>query len=259
MKIRTGVLLAILVFGLVGNTQAQLDESDSARSQVRLALSGNRQKGNVDILMVRGRLDFLVKFHPHLIFKTQNSLLYQEFFEKKADQDVFSRNYLYFRPERKIYPYAIGYVSTNYRRKIDHRYFGGFGMTWQVVRSKGHSVKLSTNAIYESTVFDSQTFNFSEFDGQDQIKLWRQSIYLRGIHWMFEKKLMLYYDAYWQPQLIRSKNFRYQANIGVDLQVWKGLNLNANYLLAFESVVVEKVLQRDGIFTFGLSYQIKKI
>jgi hypothetical protein len=57
----------------------------------------------------------------------------------------------------------------------------------------------------------------------------------------------------------RNNNFRYQANIGVDFPVWKGLNLNANYLLAFENVVVEKVLQRDAIFTFGLSYQIKKM
>lgn len=209
--------------------------------------------------LARGRLDFLFQINPDFIFKTQNSLLYQEFFEKKADQDIFSRNYLYFKPERRIYPYAIGYVSTNYRRKIDHRYFGGVGLTWQLVCSEKHSLKLSSNVIYESTVFDSQTFNFPEFDGQDQIKLWRQSFYVRGIHWVFERKMMLYYDAFWQPHLGRNNNFRYQANIGVDFPVWKGLNLNANYLLAFENVVVEKVLQRDAIFTFGLSYQIKKM
>lgn len=259
MKIRSGLFLVFLVFSPGKNSFAQLDESDSAQSQVRFVLNGNRQKGNVDILMVKGRLDFLLKLNQNFIFKTQNSLLYQEFFENKADLDVFSRNYLYFRPQGKFYPYAIAYISTNFRRKIDHRYFTGVGLTWQVVRSEGHSLKLSTNVIYESTVFDSQNFNFPEFNGNDQINIWRQSIYLRGIHRVFERKLMLFYDAYWQPNLSRSRDFRYQANVGVDLPVWKGLNLNANFLIAFENVVAEKVLSKDSIFTFGLTYQIKKL
>ena len=258
MIFRPWFLFLILIWCSVTITQAQLDESDSAKTQVRLVLNGNRQKGNVNMAMVRGRMDFLFRINPDFIFKTQNSLLYQEFFEKKADQDIFSRNYLYFKPQNKFYPYAIGYVSTNFRRKIDHRYFAGIGLTWQVVQTELHSVKLSTNTIYESSVFDSQVFNFPEFDGKDNIRLWRQSIYLRGIHRILENKLTVFYDAFWQPHLLRSKNFRYQVNIGMDLPVWKGLNMNANYLLGFENVVAEKVLQKDSIFSFGLSYQIKK-
>lgn len=259
MNYKIVFLLIFLALGRTIDTQAQLDESDSAQSQIRIVLNGNRQKGNVDILMARGRLDFLSKLDPSLIFKTQNSVLYQEFFGSKADQDIFSQNYLYFKPHRKFYPYGIAYISTNYRRKIDHRYFTGVGLTWQLLQDGNHSVKLSTNVIYESTAFASQTFNFPEFNGADQIRLWRQSLYLRGVHRFFEKKLKLFYDAYWQPQLARTKNFRYQANIGLDFPVWKGLNLNANYLMTYENVVAEKVLQRDSIFTFGLSYQIKKM
>ncbi|MCR9013936.1 DUF481 domain-containing protein [Aquiflexum gelatinilyticum] len=259
MIMRTWFLFLILFCCFVNISKAQLDESDSAKNQVRLVLNGNRQKGNVNIAMVRGRMDFLFRINPDFIFKTQNSLLYQEFFEKKADRDIFSRNYLYFKPQNRFYPYAIGYVSTNFRRRIDHRYFAGIGVTWQMILTGLHSVKLSTNTIYESTVFDSQVFNFPEFDGKDNIRLWRQSIYLRGIHRIFEKKLTVFYDAFWQPHLLRTKNFRYQANIGLDFPVWKGFNLNVNYLLGFENVVAEKVLQRDSIFSFGLSYQIKKL
>jgi hypothetical protein len=258
MKVRVLILL-FLVFAKMENPLfAQINESDTAKLQLRLAVNGNRQRGNVDLATWRAKLEFLGTLGERWVFKTQNNALYQAFFGNKADADIFSRNYLYFNPKRLIYPYAIGFVSTNFRRKIDIRYFVGLGLTWQVIRRQGNVVKLSTNIVHEYSGFSGEDFNFPEYNGSRQIELWRNSIYLSGVHDIGGNRLRLYYEAFWQPELRRGPNYRAQVTGGIDFPLWKGLSANLSYLYSYENVVVENILQRDSILLFGLSYQMKK-
>lgn len=237
----------------------QINESDTAKWQLRASVNGNYQKGNVDILVVRSRLDFLYAPQKDIVFKTQNNSLYQAFYDKKADNDVYSRNYLYFRPLSKVYPFAIGYVSTNFRRKIDMRYFVGLGGTVQLVNTKYNVVKMSLSTVYERTTFTESKFNFLEYNGNDYIKLWRATAYISGTHLLFGQRIRLYYDAYVQPALGKGNknNYRTQFDIGFDVPVWKGLSLNALYTFTHENVVIQKIKNDDKILAFGLSYQLK--
>ena len=250
------ITTAMLLLSL-GKSFAQLNESDTLRFQLRASLTGSYQHGNVEVLNIKGRLD-LTFSQQHWVYKSQNSSLYQAFYNTKADNDIFSRNYLYYQPRRRVYPFAIAYLSTNFRRKISNRYFAGTGVSWQVINTPKTVIKLSASEVYEVTKFTSKVFNYSVYNGSEAIKLWRGTLYLSGWHNLMAGGIRLYYDAYWQPSFRDRHNYRTQLDIGTDLSVWKGFSFTALFTYMHENVVAAGIRQNDKLLSFGLSYNLKR-
>lgn len=236
----------------------QLNESDTAHFQLRAGATGAWQQGNVELLVLRARLELVSNSHQPLVFKTQNNSLYQGFSGRKADNDLNSRNYLYWKPANTVYPFTMAYVQTNFRRQIDFRWFAGAGATWQVVQKPRTNLKLSGSLVKESTAFSGNRYNETAYNGSSQINLWRGTLYLAGLHLLFNERLKLYYAAYWQPGLEHVPNNRAQLDAGMDFAVWKGLSFLVQYNMSYEQVVATSVKQDDRMLTFGLSYQLKK-
>lgn len=251
------IIFAFLSLSLA-KSFAQLNESDTTKFQLGASLTGNYQQGNVEVLNIKSKIDFSFLLDKNWVFKSQNSSLYQAFYSKKADNDVFSRNYLYYKPQHKFYPFAIAYISANFRRKIENRYFTGAGVTYQVINTKNNVLKLSASAVYEATKFKNSLYNYPEYNGNENINLWRATLYVGGWSYLFEKHIRLYYDAYWQPAFKNSNNYRSQFDIGADFPIWKGVSFNALFALTHENVVVEKIKQDDKLLTFGLVYNLKR-
>jgi hypothetical protein len=251
------ILMAIAGFILRGPAIAQINESDTSKWQIKTSLSGNYQTGNVVFLNIRSKFDVLFSPNRRWVFKSQNNSLYQSFYDKKADNDVFSKNYVYYKPQNNFYTYAMSFVSANYRRKIDARYFVGLGETWQIVNNRQHFVKFSLSAVYEQTTFSEAVFNAAEYNGSNKINVWRGTAYIAGGHQLFDKHLYVFYDAYWQPAFDNSTNYRMQYDIGFNFPLWKGLAVNVLYAFSQENVVVQKIKTNDAVLTFGFSYAMK--
>ncbi len=252
-------LFLSLVFLLLvwAGLSAQINESDTVKLQLRASLTGNYQQGNVNVLAIRSRIDFTYSPLKDVVFKSQNSSLYQEFSSKKADNDLFSRNYFYYKPQNRVYPFAIAYISTNYRRKIDTRIFSGAGTTWQLLNKKYHVIKLSASAVYETNTFNGSSYNYAEYNGSNKINLWRGTFFMGGWDYLFNKRLRLYYDAYWQPAFNNKNNYRTQFDIGVDFPVWKGLSFTALYTFTHENITIIGIRQEDKLLSFGLAYNVR--
>lgn len=253
------VYIFMVIFLSLGweTTYAQLNESDTIKLQLRVGLSGNCQSGNVALLSIRGRLDMSFMPIKNWVFKTQNSHLYQEFYNVQADNDLFSRNYLYFKPQQKVYPFAMMYASTNYRRKIDSRYFAGAGLTYQLVNRKYNLVKTSASVVYEESKFNGTKYNFESLNGKNQLNIWRSTFYIAGLHQIINNKLKLYYNAFWQGAFSDVNDYRTQLDVGLDFQIWKGLSFNMLHTFTHENVVISKIKQEDQIITFGFAYNFK--
>ncbi len=232
---------------------AQINESDTLKFQANLSLTGFWQEGNVETFIFRAKSG--VSFRPvkGLVFKTQNSYLYQEFGKQKADEDILSLNFLYINPERKVYPFVLGFVSSNFRREIDLRYLLGAGVTFQVLRSEKHTLKFSLSCEYEGTDFAKTTFNKPEYNGSRFIATWRTTLWIFGKHQLFDKKLIINYESYFQPSLEQGNNFRWQADVGLELPVWKFFSFKANYLYTYESIVIENQREDDKVLSFGIN------
>jgi len=256
MKNKLILAMAMLFSGSIAI--AQLNESDTVKFQMRASASGSWQRGNVELLVVRGKFDFVANGNKSLVFKCQNNSLYQQFGSLKADNDINSRSYLYYRPQQKIYPFAMFFVQSNFRRKIDYRIFGGIGITYHLVRAENNTIKLSVSLVNEKTRFATNQFNQVYYNGDYNIALWRSTFYISGTHKIAKNKLRFFYNAYWQPALETIPNNRVQVDGAVEMPIWKGLSVNAQYIFNYEQVVSEKIKPIDRMMTFGVSYQFKK-
>lgn len=232
---------------------AQINESDTLNFKARLSLTGFWQGGNVNTLIFRASSDMAFKPWKNWVFKTKNSYVYQEFGKEKADEDILSLNFLYINPERKFYPLFLGFISTNFRREIDLRYLFGAGVTYQILRDKKNWLKMSLTSEFEQTNFARANFNHTEYNTSKSINTLRGTIWINGRYELFKKKLILTHESFFQPSLEQGNNFRWQADIGVELPVWKYVNFKINYLHTYENIVIVDQKEQDQFFTFGIT------
>ncbi|UAM98425.1 DUF481 domain-containing protein [Polaribacter litorisediminis] len=232
---------------------AQINESDTLNLRANLSLTGFWQGGNVETLIFRAKSEVSFKPSKKMVFKTMNSYVYQAFGKTKADEDILSLNFLYFNPKRKLYPLVLGFVSTNFRREINLRSLLGVGVTYQVLENKEYWLKFSISSEYEQTKFDKTRFNISEYNGNQSINTFRSTFWVNGKYNLFKKKVIINHEIYFQPSLEQRDNFRWQADVGLELPVWKFLNFKINYRHTFESIVIESQKQEDGMMSFGFT------
>ncbi len=238
-----------------GVAQAQLNESDTLLLQYQLALNGSYQSGNLKVVTLLSRLETSVAPSAHWALKTQNFWRYQAFYDRKSDHDFASRNFLYLGQRRRVYPFLMGFLSANFRRKVDRRYFVGPGLTWQLLRRPEQTMKFSAAAVYESTRFAGQAYNHRAYDGSAYIRTWRATLRLAGQHRVLERRLRVGYEIYVQPSLERADNFRWLAEQSLEMSLWKALSFLTFLQYSHENVVVQGVQPDDLIITFGLGWR----
>ncbi len=231
----------------------QINESDSLKVKADLSLTGFWQGGNVETLIFRAKSGVTYKPWKKWVVKTQNSYVYQEFGKEKADADFLSLNFLYFNPEKKLYPQVLGFLSTNFRREISSRALIGAGFTWQAYKKDKNWLKFSLTSEYEQTNFDNTDFNIDEYDSSDEINTFRGTIWVNGKYYLFKEKVIITHESYVQPSLEKSNNYRWQADFGLEFPIWKFLNFKINYLRTFESIVIEGQKREDQFLTFGFT------
>ena len=236
--------------------RAQLNESDTARLQIRIQATGMWQRGNVVLNLLRGRAEVVAALGNDWTFKSQNNSLYQAFNGFKVDNDLNSRNYLYFRPQNHVYPFAMAYVQTNYRRKIAMRSFAGAGITWQALHAKTHFVKLSASMVAESSRFNANLFNEPGYDGQNVISLWRPTAYLQAAWHGWPQGPRLQLQTYWQGGMDDFANNRWLAELSLEQKLGWGFSLTGQWTYQYEQVVVSGIRSTDQLFSLGLNYQI---
>lgn len=232
---------------------AQINESDTLNFKADLSLTGFYQGGNVETFIFRAKSNMTLKPLRQWVFKTQNSYVYQEFGKQKADEDILSLNFLYLNPERKLYPLVLGFFSTNYRREIEMRYLLGGGITYQFFNKDDSWLKIALSSEYESTLFNKTNFNIAEYNGNNTINTYRGTVWVNGKYHLFKKKMIISHEVYYQPSLEKSNNYRWQADLGLELPIWKYLNFKINYIYTNESIVIANQKQEDTILTFGFT------
>jgi hypothetical protein len=252
MRILTKKLAYIfLLFPII--LLGQINESDSLNIKASLSITGFYQGGNVETLIFRTKTNLSFKPWKNWIFKNQSSYVYQAFGKEKADEDILSLNFLYLNPERKVYPFVLGFVSTNFRREINLRSLVGAGATVQIVNKNKNWLKLSLSSEYEQTDFAQANFNYVEYNDDESINTLRGTIWVNGKYHLFKEKMIFTHELYYQPSLELGNNYRWQGDVSVDFPIWKYVNFKINYRQTFESVVIAGQKQEDRFLTFGFT------
>ncbi len=255
---RNRLLLLVVLLPLA--SLGQLDESDTLQTQVRVDLNGQYQAGNVTLFLVRSRAELSTRLGENLVFKTQNNYLYQEFSGRRADEDLNSRNYLYYRPQRRWYPFAMAFLQTNYRRKLDLRFFSGAGLSWKVIDQPMGFVKLSASLVYEHNRFNGSNFNQDRYDSQTELNFWRPTAYIQAGLRLNQGQTRISGHAYVQSGVQSTQNQRLQLELVAEQQLWRRLHMSIHYSYWYEQLAVVGILPTDKLLSLGLRWQlIKKI
>ncbi len=232
---------------------AQNSAADSLKFKADLSLTGFWQAGNVQTVIFRAKSEVTYKPWEKWELKTRNSYVYQEFGKVKADEDILSLNFLSYNPQARVYPLALTFVSTNFRREIDLRYLVGTGSAFRVFNSDKTTLTFSLTGEYEKTNFRNTRFNRSEYNGNRSINTFRGTIWIYGRYKIFQGKVILTHESFYQQSLEEGNNYRWQTDLGLELPVTKFLNFKVNFLETYESIVVANQLRGDEFLTFGFT------
>jgi hypothetical protein len=232
---------------------AQTKEKDSLKLRADLSLTGFWQSGNVDTWIFRAKSEVSFRTWGNTVFKTKNSYVYQAFGKEKADEDILSLNFLELNPSRKIYPFVLGFFSTNFRREINYRYLLGAGATFKILNKKNYELKTSTSLEYENTDFNETIFNVPYYNGNESIDTFRATLWIYGKYHLINNKVIFSHESYVQPSLERISNYRWRADISLEMPVWKHLDFKINYIHVLESIVVVDQSRVDRFLTFGFT------
>lgn len=232
---------------------SQENQKDSISLRADLSLTGFWQGGNVETLIFRATSNIKFKLANNITFRTQNSYVLQEFGRVKADEDILSLNFINFNSEQRFHPLVLGFFSTNFRRKIDYRYLLGGGFSYQILKKSKNKIETSLTAEYEHTEFELTDFKVDEYDGLNQIKTWRTTLWIKGQYHLFKNKMIFSHESFFQPSLEKSNNFRWRVDLGLEFPIWQFLNFKINYYRTYESIVIQNQLQEDEFLTFGFT------
>lgn len=246
-----GVLLVLVV--LLPPTLAQINESDTTKFQLNASFAGRYQTGNVNLLSMRSKLILSTYFADNFVFKSQNTLLYQELNDRKLDADYSTRNFLYFKPTHTFYPLALAFISGNFRRRIDQRTLLGVGETWNAKKGINY-LKLSMSIFYEQTKYNGNQFNLSEYQGSADVQLWRWALYANGQFKLLDHRMTLNFSGFIEPAFENVENFRAEAELALVFKIIKGLSFRVEQLYFYEGLVVDGIDQSDSILLFGFNY-----
>lgn len=253
MGIRRFLGVSALVLPLSGGAaQAQLNESDSLRFQVRFTSAGSLLEGNVARLLLLNKLE-LARANETWGFSSRNDYQYGTTFHRRTENDVLSFNYLYYRPLARVYPYLMVLAETNWRRRIDFRYQVGPGLTWNVLARKEHILKLSATVSYERTLYRDTTYEDERYNGSRTIETMRLTGRLYGRHKLADDKLRVHYEFWFQQSLAYRPNYRYFSEASLELPLSKKVAFRLGARYTYEHIELLGLKPYDLYATYGIT------
>lgn len=247
-------VLAILIFS-TPRTFAQLSEADSSSWRGRLSSGGTLITGNVERLLWITTLEASYVESEQKVwgFKSSSTYQYGTFAKRLTENDMVSRNFFYLFPKTWLYPYLMVWAEKNYRRKFDFRYQVGPGGTVVLVSEQQHTLKASLTLTNEQTTFNGNTFRDMPDLSNNTLNLWRGTVRLAGRNALFDGKVRLEYEVWYQQGLANAEDYRYLAEAALFVPLAKNISFRTALSYTRDNVVLIGVERADLLLTFGLS------
>ena len=251
------IICMCLLLGGMGffSVKAQLLEKDTTAWSSALAGSFFLSTGNVDRLLLRA--DAAVKhLAPGWGFSSEQTYQYGTFGAFQTENDLFSRNFLYYQPRKQVYPYAMLWLESNYRKRIDFRYQVGPGVSWNLLGSDKHRMKCSLTGTYERTHFAGNDFVNADPQSSAVIETLRLTGRIYGTHRLAGGKLLLLYEGWFQQSLRFRSNYRFHTHVVVQAPISRTVSLQSRLDYLYEHVVLRGVAPGDLYLTVGAQVHV---
>ncbi len=231
---------------------AQLNKKDTVDWQIKLSASGSLLDGNVARLLLVNRLE-IAHAQPAWGLSTRSDYQYGTTRRVTTENDFVSYNFFYLHPLHKIYPYLMAIVETNYRRKIEFRYQVGPGSSYTAWSKRNNLLRLSITGTYEHSRFGETKFKYIADTLSNTITVWRITGRIFCRQKLFEDKLNLLYEFWWQQSITDYHNYRLYNEAVFEVPLCKEFSFRTGFRYTYENVRLEKLKPFDLFWTFGLT------
>lgn len=245
--------ISLLLFctGILFASKGQLNKLDSTAFTARLACSGSLLEGNVSRLLLVNRLD-LNYAGQQWGYSNRTDYQYGEKNRSLSENDLVAYNFFYYQPAKKIYPFIMTIVETNYRRKILFRYQAGPGITYTLVKKPISLLRASFSATYEHTRFKEHQFENLADTSSNTIATYRITPRIYGVHALWKGKLNIVYELWLQQSIEHAANYRFFLEQGWEVPLIKHLDLKTTIRYTYENVRLKGLKAYDLFWVFGI-------
>jgi hypothetical protein len=232
--------------------RAQLNRNDTIPWQVKLTASGSMLDGNVSRLLLMNRLE-VAYADPLWGMSSRDDYQYGTTKHVKTEDDFVSCNFIYLRPQKKVYPFLMGIVETNYRRKIGFRYQLGPGVSYTISSRKNSLVRVSLTGTYEHTRFGGTRFENLSDTLLNTIDVGRLTVRLYGMQRLFDDKLRFTCEFWLQQSVSDRCNYRIYNEEIFEVPFNKNLSFRTALRYSYENIRIQGLKPNDLFWTFGLT------
>lgn len=252
VRLVPALCLWVLLNSLFSNCFAQLSESDTIRWQTKFNATGSVLDGNVARTLLLNRLQ-VTHANPTFGMSTRNDFQYGRTRHMLTERDIISYNFFYLRPFDRVYPYVMGLLETNLRRKIDFRYQVGPGASWNILYKKPSVLKLSVTMTYENTQYNGVTFDDEQYNGTDGIEAWRITgrVFVRH---KLNNNVGISSEFWWQQSLTEWDNYRYHLEGALEFPLSKHFALRTAVRYSYEKIALIGLEPFDLLWTYGFTF-----
>jgi len=252
---RNTLLFCTLLLGLLlpKMSFAQLTEADTANFAFQAGSTGYFSSGNVERLLLRNNLSVAVLDNKKGFgLKSSNTYVYGTFGNFKTEDDLFSRNFLYFKPKARVYPYLMYFFGQDFRHRIWQRHQAGVGGSLRLLQTKDNQLKFSLTVSREFTQYHSANFQEYDNEGSRELTLNRLTLSFFGRHHF--GKLRFGYELWAQPALSDTpETFRYHTDAFLNYKIGKIISLQTALNVNYEELALVGVERNDVVWSFGVA------
>lgn len=247
-----GITLAFFAAPLGAALFANPVDIYSPDSMAKISGTAFVNTGNVERVLLRGEAGFS-HHNPLWAAATTNSYLWGTFGSFRTENDWSSRNHVYLFPEARIYPFAMHWLETSYRRRIDVRNQAGAGATWAIVSAPQTILKLSLMLSGEATDYAAAA-NLPDGALQSTERpLMRGTPRLYFRQNLGSESTALISELWYQQALQTQNDYRWHWETGIEWALGQTLSLKTLLVYHYESAIPQRVVREDLAWTFGVS------
>ena len=239
--------LCLLVFPCC--LRAQLSETDTTAWQYLISASGSITRGNAERVLLLNKAEIKHVQQPWG-FITSNTYRYGTLSRVKREDDIGTKNYLYWHPHHRLYPYGLLWVESNLRQKLGVRWMLGGGVTKVAVQQPDLLIKLTAGFVWEKNRYLKDVPELESRGNGYEPSRWRARLFARFAAW--EGAVKGNVEAWYMPAWNFNSDYRYYIDGNIDVPVKAGWSFRAHGQFLYNNWIVPGTSRGDLLITYGL-------
>ncbi len=218
-------------------------------------LTGSLAKGNLELISI---IPDFMGYYPGKVIgvRARYNSIHQWLNNNRIENDYYAAVLPLIYPNAPVYGFGLLRYEQSQRRKIARRFQFGAGIGRNFIRTAHHQMQGRAGVVSDEVFYPADSLPYWGKLQNRRRQLGRFSVLLSGHHVIFEKKVDLAYEAWFQPAFTRLADMRFQLDFTLDTQLAKRLFIRLKIFYFYEAWLVKGVKPGDLRSSIGFGYKL---